>query len=686
MTTIHHAAARKDFYSRPLPDPVRHTVIQSLTDCGFDHAAILESYHFTSRDGHVLVAMIAFTDRRRRHLAPHAGCTVVSVPDGFSDEETVSIVSRSGAPFHILYHHHDGACSFWASVCEGDSIVPVVLENNIPISKLRQSLHAYHGDFAADRIAQVKQGRSCFWHPRLHSLHARRLALWAAHGMRDAFVDVVGRATRQLREDMSGFSDDEIALLAARMLGVTILADNGAPGKAIRRSRSVPPFVQALSSAVTAYPDSLGDMEYWTKYAQRIERAAAILRTVSFAGYSSDMLSALFAAILNQEQRASWGVIEMSLIAHRMLESLPVEFLLPERRIIVDPACGWGAFLIAGVERLAGLSDMDGRPIRMHVIGHERDAAAARLARIGLTLATEEDGWCIVHGDDQQQAYDEAQAPGIMVGSAFDYRLHDRRDDADDARSDALARAQDYLAIAQRVIPHGGYLAALVPRAIMDAPSATDLRKALTKAFDVFECWDIPSDINPDESLAPLALFARRETRRSPRPHLVMRRALPHADRDHFACGAGWTVAPMVARTDALVPMSVDNVEHPTPPTDPPPFCDYWISGVVEDVNADTGVISLWIAGFDEVQIIPIDPLMPGWMLRPKTEFRVRIPYADKRARSLIHGAWNAVVPQSYTYLSENDLLETLTRLFNGDSSAQAPLTAPPSRRRLRRS
>ncbi len=86
------------------------------------------------------------------------------------------------------------------------------------------------------------------------------------------------------------------------------------------------------------------------------------------------------------------------------------------------------------------------------------------------------------------------------------------------------------------------------------------------------------------------------------------------------------------------------------------------------------------------MQIIPIDPLMPGWMLRPKTEFRVRIPYADKRARSLIHGAWNAVVPQSYTYLSENDLLETLTRLFNGDSSAQAPLTAPPSRRRLRRS
>lgn len=101
---------------------------------------------------------------------------------------------------------------------------------------------------------------------------------------------------------------------------------------------------------------------------------------------------------------------------------------------------------------------------------------------------------------------------------------------------------------------------------------------------------------------------------------------------------------------------------------DPQPdrsVADYIISGVVDSVKADEGMITLWISGFDELQTVPIDPLMPGWMLRPDAAFRAKIPYTCKRQRSLAGVVWDAIYPQQYTYLSEEELTENLAHLFN---------------------
>jgi hypothetical protein len=107
--------------------------------------------------------------------------------------------------------------------------------------------------------------------------------------------------------------------------------------------------------------------------------------------------------------------------------------------------------------------------------------------------------------------------------------------------------------------------------------------------------------------------------------------------------------------------------EHPHITLDPQPdrsVADYVISGIVEEVQAEKGVVSLWISGFDDAQTVPIDPLMPGWMLRPETPFRAKIPFVHKRKRSLEGVVWNSFAPQQHTYQNEDELVQELARIF----------------------
>ncbi len=84
-------------------------------------------------------------------------------------------------------------------------------------------------------------------------------------------------------------------------------------------------------------------------------------------------------------------------------------------------------------------------------------------------------------------------------------------------------------------------------------------------------------------------------------------------------------------------------------------------NGFVKGVDAAEGTITLWLEGFDEVQTVPIHPAMPGWLLRPDVEFKVRIPSECRRARALTDVTWGHFEPQGFTYLEEEELLQKLS-------------------------
>ncbi len=88
------------------------------------------------------------------------------------------------------------------------------------------------------------------------------------------------------------------------------------------------------------------------------------------------------------------------------------------------------------------------------------------------------------------------------------------------------------------------------------------------------------------------------------------------------------------------------------------------ISGIVENVDAPNGTITLWLNGFDHFEKVPITPVMPGWLLRPEVAFRTTIPRACVRERNLENVSWGKFYPQEYTYLSEEELFDQLTQTF----------------------
>ncbi len=112
--------------------------------------------------------------------------------------------------------------------------------------------------------------------------------------------------------------------------------------------------------------------------------------------------------------------------------------------------------------------------------------------------------------------------------------------------------------------------------------------------------------------------------------------------------------------------------EEPLVTLDPLPdraSANWTISGVVNSINAEQGIITLWMEGFRELQTVRIVSAMPGWMLRPNAAFRTKIPRKFVKRGSIDMDTinWGTFQPQLYTYMDEEELLEELGNLLQAD-------------------
>lgn len=89
-------------------------------------------------------------------------------------------------------------------------------------------------------------------------------------------------------------------------------------------------------------------------------------------------------------------------------------------------------------------------------------------------------------------------------------------------------------------------------------------------------------------------------------------------------------------------------------------------SGIVDNVDASRGKITLWIDGFDELQQVNIVPSMPGWLLRPNATFLTKIPRESRRQKKIDPDMydWGIFRPQPYMYMTNEDLLEGISQYF----------------------
>lgn len=906
----------------PLPENARQAVYDGLLERGFAREAILDSYNFTGRDGDFRLNILAFADRTRRTPAEYAGCTVYNATNDLTDGQLVSILAQTAAPFHII--HRNDMFSFWASTPDRKAIEPIKLGAEISYTHLSEVLREYRTDLVPDQIVGVKQGRNQFVHPHLRKLEPLQLALWAIDVTRNALVDKFGQAVAQLRTDMvdkPNISDRDVTGLAIQMLGAAILADTGVFGDAIRQQGPSLSLDKLLSAAAEQFPSYFRIAHFHHNDHVIADHAYRILRQIYYSGFVPEMLSYLYTAAYSKEQRKKLGFYDTPLyLTRRILQNIPIEFLPPEERIVVDMECGWGSFLIAGVERLSQINDMRGRSLREHIIGNDIDAFTAQLAGLGLLLSTSEDSWRIDHHNALTWPWLDTRQPGVIIGNPPFGGRRDQPETLDELMPEEgrtrVEAANAHLDIAIRKIRPGGYVAMIMPRSFLASEAAPTIRRNLLENCDVTEVWELPGRVFPDATVQAIVLFARKgfEKRKttlsirtrniqngtieqfrklgvftasnatselslpngnvndttdarntyqiatsiilsdvawkslrqkcenlvslatifpgtirgkksqnkrwpdhpnqrdvlwltnapqvvprswyinydaaisavypkdfekprlknqhlldsekiiviaSPNPSWGRRAKAVVERRGYHVSHSFWVVSPNVqvnpnftreamtaiinwhvsnawiaenrsypwierriidtipiprnletndylnltkavqeieraANTNQSLPegatRSIDSIlrkaydlddatyarlravaewdEHPQITLDPQldrTVADYIISGVVDSVQAEQGTITLWMSGFDELQTVPIDPLMPGWLLRPEVAFRAKIPFSNKRKRTLDDVVWNAFTPQQYTYRDERELVQKLGLVFGSD-------------------
>jgi type I restriction-modification system DNA methylase subunit len=498
-----------------LPENARQAAIDSISKQGF--TSLLEEYSLFSLGENQPVKTNILAFAHPVHRTPeYTGMTVFNAVNGHSDRELVRLLATSAAPFHLI--HRDGEFSFWTCPMVDEKPEPVVEEKHISYDQLENVFRKYETDLRPQRIIDVKQGYDTFTHFR--NVEPLQLSFWAAEVNGKRLVKHFGSTVESLRASINQRTDISqaekeilVTTLSIQMLGATVLADTGVldidlfgEKEEIRRNR---PSLDKLMLRAARKFERYFRSELFIKYISEAQEAYQILREVCFAGFVPDMLRELYKAAYSEQERKESGSYDTPLYLTRQIwKNIPVEYLPPQKRVVVDMTCGWGSFLVAGHERLSNLKDMEGIALRNQLYGNDNSNFTAQLAGLGLLLSTSEDSWNIHNSNALEWQWINTHRPTIIVGNPpFEA---DRRKANSSEGKKRNEKANQFLKHALDRLAPGGYLSMIMPRSFVAAESSYDLRKQFLEQCDVLELWELPNKVF-DATTRTIVLFAQKQ-------------------------------------------------------------------------------------------------------------------------------------------------------------------------------
>ncbi|MGD9526848.1 MAG: N-6 DNA methylase [Dehalococcoidia bacterium] len=216
-----------------------------------------------------------------------------------------------------------------------------------------------------------------------------------------------------------------------------------------------------------------------------------------------------------------------SSLARLMLQTVPLEEVRPENRLVLDPTCGSGGLLLAAHDRLRDLHPQSMDPHEAHnetvaqLRGLDRDGFAVELARLSLLLNAYPagNGWHIRQADVLATVLDEAEAPSVIVANP-----PWRNTNTAGARQELADR---FLTWMVHALTDGGFLAIILPVGWLNNRNRRAARRNIQEHCDIFEVWRLPEQVFESSNMAPTVLFAQKRRADATRPtHRLMKRVL----------------------------------------------------------------------------------------------------------------------------------------------------------------
>jgi len=217
----------------------------------------------------------------------------------------------------------------------------------------------------------------------------------------------------------------------------------------------------------------------------------------SFATLTTDILAHAYENVLvNKEGRHELGIYYTpKAVIDYIFRRLPMESIAQDDRVLWDPCCGSGSFLVAGFDRLGSMLPESWTPkerhqyLRKHLFGSDVDELARELASLALVLTDlhNHNGWDIREIDARTVTKRQLAAVPTIIATNLPFREVKL---GIGKRSELSA---DILQQILKVTADGALLAVIMPQSFLDITAAHAAREDILEKCDVLEIALFPS-------------------------------------------------------------------------------------------------------------------------------------------------------------------------------------------------
>ena len=314
-------------------------------------------------------------------------------------------------------------------------------------------------------------------------------------------------ALRPPKETLSSEQGHQVLTMAFWILAARMLRDYQVPGFVglSAEGRTV------LEAVARHYGGAVPLLARNSKWRARVDDASAIAwqSSIKFGKVGPEAIGYVYeSSLIASQTRKDLGthstppfLVEYVLGRLRgAILSLPAD-----RRVVVEPACGHGAFLVAALRLLGEDVPADAERhdyLRARLRGQEIDHAAKEMARLSLTLADvpNADGWDLREGDmfEGTALVDLARGGTVLLANPpfEDFSAHERERLAKQSNEPILSnKAAEMMRRVLSVLEPDAVIGVVVPRQFLHAKSDASVRRALLAAFELLEICVFPDRV-----------------------------------------------------------------------------------------------------------------------------------------------------------------------------------------------
>lgn len=480
-----------------------HTAREILGNVGYGDNVLIEEYPvWVSEPSEVLRAdLVAFAQPYPRDMS-----TAVIVVHLMGREPAHRVARTLGAPF-VLTPNSEG---FYLSVAKPDELEfwdTVSLES---VAEVQQWLRP-------EAAKQVKAGLRQL---PLFDFPVDFLARAKAKGS-EQLGPIVGEALHSAVEALS--SEDktasegptrahqEAARLVVGALTALVIRDADPP-EGDEELKGSPTAGEVVGRAAVKHPETFGWLRSASPTEVRVlnDLTDQLGQGIDYRSMDPAILSLVYEqALVDDEDRRKLGIhYTPPELAARMLDNLPVEFIDPQHRHVLDPACGSGSLLVAAHERLHKLQPQNWsvaerhQDLKVHLRGQDIDPFATGIAQLALLLKAQPagNGWSIEKVDTFSTGKIRPRPRIIVMNPPWKFT----------SQSDRSQRADDFIGWAADELVPGGLLGAILPTSWLSADNSRQTRERIRNEFEVFEIWRLPESTFSQSKQAPSVILARK--------------------------------------------------------------------------------------------------------------------------------------------------------------------------------